>query len=215
VRKPAVIFDLDGTLIDSAPDLQSIASDILITAGCAPLTLAEARLFMGNGASVFVERMCHSRDIPPERHGAHLKAFLNAYETAFEHTLLYPGVLACLEKLTDAGHSIGLCTNRPLRPTHAVLSHFSIIDFFTVIVAGDTTDARKPDPKPLKLARERLGQASTIYIGDSEVDAETAARADITFLLFTGGYRKAAVENIRHSRSFDSFAELPIFLSVI
>ena len=119
-------------------------------------------------------------------------------------------VIAALEALQAQGHVLGLCTNKPLAPTHAVLDHLNLSRFFGAVVGGDSLPVRQPDPAPLQATLAALGANphKTLYVGDSEVDAETAQRAGLPFLLFTEGYRKTPVEDLPHRAAFRDFADL-------
>lgn len=205
-----VVFDLDGTLIDSAPDIHGIANRLLAGEGAAPITLAQARDFIGNGAGVFVARMRAARGIPDGDHARILAAFIAAYDDAVHLTVPYPGVVAALDALAAAGWRMGVCTNKPVRPTHAVLDHLGLSRFFGAVFGGDSLPVHKPDPAPLFATYDALGATRPrVYVGDSDVDAETARRAGIGFLLYTEGYRKVPVADLPHDAAFSNFADLP------
>ncbi len=204
-----VVFDLDGTLVDSAPDLQAIANALLHPLGHAPLTLDEVRGFVGHGVAVFITRMRAARGIADADQATLLAGFLAHYDTAVGLTTLYPGVPQALAALQQAGHRLGLCTNKPLAPTLALLRHVGLAGQFAKVIAGDTFPTRKPDPAPLRAAFDMGGGGPDLYVGDSEVVAETAARADVPFLLFTRGYRATPVSDMPHTVAFDDFNALP------
>lgn len=204
-----VVFDLDGTLIDSAPDIRATANDVLSAMDAAPLDLAETISFIGNGAGVFVRKMREARHLPEAREAEMLRLFLDGYENAKDLTQLYSGVLDALKVLQGQGHALGLCTNKPEVPARAILKHMGLEPFFPAVIGGDSLPLRKPDPAPLLATCDALGDGSRIYVGDSEVDAETADRAGIPFLLFEGGYRKTPVTDLPHAASFTDFAALP------
>ncbi len=202
-----IVFDLDGTLIDSAPDIAAAANRTLAEVGVTPLSLAQARSFVGGGAPIFVERMAAARGLADP--AVLLPRFLHHYEGAVAHTVIYPGVEDALARLRAGGHRLGLCTNKPVGPTRSVLAHFGWDAMFDIVVGGDSLAVCKPDPAPLLAAFEDLGEGPCLYVGDSEVDAETAARAGVPFVLFTEGYRKSPVADLQHGALFSDWAEVP------
>ncbi len=207
-----VVFDLDGTLIDSAPDIRAVANAVLADHGAAPLDMAETRRFVGLGAAHFVTRMAAARGLPADLEPALLDGFMARYAESHALTHPYPGAIPALEALARAGHRIGLCTNKPLYPTRAVLAHLEMTDHFACLVAGDSLPRRKPDPAPLDHAFQALDDSdgsARIFVGDSEVDADTAQALRVPFVLFTQGYRKTDIAQIPHSARFDDFADLP------
>lgn len=207
-----IVFDLDGTLIDSAPDIHAGANKVLAAEGLPQITLAQARSFVGHGAPAFFDRLRAELGLGEELQEPLLQAFLKIYETAVDLTRPYPHVLEVMEALTASGHRLGICTNKPIGPTRSVLAHLGLAQFFPVVFGGDSLPVRKPDPAPLRAAFEALGDGPCTYVGDSEVDAETAARAGVPFFLFTEGYRKTPVEQLYHTATFDNFADLPAML---
>ena len=96
-----------------------------------------------------------------------------------------------------------------------ILQHLKLDHFFKCVTGGDNPIARKPDPRPLLKTSESVGDGLCIYVGDSEVDAETAKRAEVPFLLFSEGYRKTSVERIPHTFEFSCFKELPELIEKI
>ncbi len=208
-----IVFDLDGTLIDSAPDIQGVANALMSEEGFEPLTLAQTRDFIGNGVSVFVEKMRRVRGIHETEHERLLADFVARYHSATKLTEVYPGVAHALQSLNVAGHSLGVCTNKPMTATGAVLAHLSLDAYFKTIIGGDSLPVSKPDPAPLHAAFDALGEGPEIYVGDSDVDAETAMRANVPFLLFTEGYRKVPVAELHHTDAFTHFDKLPDLVS--
>ena len=212
----AVIFDLDGTLIDSAPDIWHAANAVLDEAGLPRVTFEQSRGFIGRGARVFVERMERAvtgGNDPVQT--AHLHArFLHYYERAHENTRVYDSVPDVLAGIAARGLALGLCTNKPIGPTRAVLAHLGWDSLFQVVIGGDSLAVAKPDPAPLLAVVDGLGLSlpQTLYVGDSETDAETAERAGATFGLFTQGYRKSAPEDMFHTFIFDDYSDFPAHL---
>lgn len=212
----AIIFDLDGTLIDSAPDIHAAANAVLQGEGLPLVTFEQSRSFVGRGARIFVERMERAvtgRNTPTLTDHLHTR-FLHFYERAHENTRIYPGVVEVLEGLRSDGHALGLCTNKPMGPTRAVLAHLGWERLFSVVIGGDSLPVAKPDPAPLMAVVDGLGLTlpQITYIGDSETDAATAERAGARFGLFTEGYRHTAPEDMYHHFRFDDFRHLPAHL---
>lgn len=207
-----IVFDLDGTLIDSAPDIRGVANTVLERDGLSPISLGQTRDFAGNGVGLFVERMRIARGIPDSEHDRILAEFIRLYEDAVTLTRVYPQVERTLQMLLDAGHVLGICTNKPVRPCRAVLAHLGLDRFFQTVWGGDSLSVRKPNPAPLVAAFDALPAAQDIFVGDSEIDAETATRAGVPFLLFSEGYRKRPVAEIPHHAVFADFAELPLLV---
>lgn len=205
----ALVFDLDGTLIDSAPDIRAAVNRMLEDEGRAPLDLPTVISFIGNGLPRLVARAMQARDCPPEDHDRLTRATL-AYYQAAPATLSrpYPGIHAALEALRSAGHRLGICTNKPEAPARAILADFDMAALFDVVVGGDTLAVRKPDPAPLIHAVEAMS-GPPVFVGDSEIDAETAARARIPFVLFTEGYRKVPVDTLPHAALYSAASDLP------
>lgn len=216
----AIIFDLDGTLIDSAPDIHAAVNRMLAEAGRPALSLAMVRSFIGNGVPVLVDRVRAAVGEPENapRRADMIACFMQHYEAASaDLTQLYPNVLQALNILRAAGYPMGLCTNKPEAAARDILRAFGLDSFFLTVIGGDTLPQRKPHPAPLLAASQalrarELGGATTLYVGDSEVDAETAAAAAVPLILFTEGYRKSPVSDLRHAALFSDFAALPALI---
>ena len=206
----AVVFDLDGTLIDSAPDIHAAANTLMERHGFAPFSPAETRSFIGSGVPHFIACCLRARGRGGNAalHAQLVAEFVAGYESAVTLTRVYPGVAGALDALAASGLALGLCTNKPVAPARGVLAHLGLDAHFPVVVGGDSLSVRKPDPAPLQAAVAGLGARDVLYVGDSEVDAETAARAGVPFALYTEGYRKGAVDGIPHARAFADFADL-------
>lgn len=208
MAEPALVFDLDGTLIDSAPDIHAAANRILAADGLAPQSFSQVKSFIGRGVPHLVDRLLQAAGAgDPVRAARMVARFVEDYETAVTLTQPYPGVIAALRALS--GHRLGICTNKPLSPTRAVLRHLAMDGFFPVVIGGDSLPVKKPDPAPVLATVQALGGGPALYIGDSEADAEAAARAGLQFLLFTEGYRKTPVADLPHAVAFADWADLP------
>ncbi len=211
----AVVFDLDGTLVDSAPDLHAAAVRMLADFNKPPLTLENVISFIGNGVPTLVRRCLDSADSDDLDYDAALAAFRRHYMAA--PTALsrpYEGVTEMLNELINEGFKLAVCTNKSEGMTSEVLEGLGLDGFFQAVVGGDTLPVRKPDPEPLRLAFRLIEQQceGALYIGDSEVDAETAKAAGSTFALFSGGYRNTPVDQLRTHFVFDEFNQLAKYI---
>ena len=203
----ALIFDLDGTLIDSAPEIRGVLNAVLAGVDQPPFSLGEVKGFIGSGAPTLIQRAIAARGMDAALHAPLLADFLVRYETAHDLTMLYPGVRAALDGWQAAGVAMGLCTNKPIAATLGALAHLDMARYFAPVLGGDSLPTRKPDPQMLIHVIAQMGAPEVIYIGDSEVDAATAKAANVPFALFTQGYRKASVVDLAPQMQFDDWTE--------
>jgi len=204
-----IVFDLDGTLVDSAPDLMVASNRMLAGEGLEPLDLATITSYIGNGLPKLVERVMRARRIPTsrfERLYDEVKDFYNAAPA--DESRPMPGVPALLAKLKADGHRLGVCTNKPEEPARLMLKLLGLETYFDTVVGGDALPEKKPHPAPLTLAFARLGDGPRLYVGDSEIDAEVALAAAVPFAIYSQGYRKQAIEGLPHDYRFDHFHAL-------
>ncbi|MFN3312554.1 MAG: phosphoglycolate phosphatase [Hyphomonas sp.] len=207
--KEAIVFDLDGTLVDSAPDIAAAANRMLDDFGHRPLPDPLLRSFIGHGIPQLVRKVIASLDLNPSLHPDWNARMLAQYsDRPAELTRPYPGVIVALETLAGAGHPLGLCTNKFHGLSMQVLEALDMDRLFQVVIGGDSLSVRKPDPAPLQAAFAALPTPPLLYVGDSEVDAETAQAGGYRFALFTQGYRKTPVEELPHHVAFDRFDAL-------
>ena len=212
-----IVFDLDGTLIDSAPDIHAAANAVLRDNGVPLLPLDRIRSFIGGGVEVLWQKIIADRDLDPAVRPQLVAAFMSRYHDATSLTRLYPNVLETLGILADAGHPLGICTNKPLGPTRAILDHMGLSGLFAHVIGGDSVPQKKPAPEPLWAAIRGLGDdphaPRAVYVGDSEFDAACAAAAGVPLMLFTRGYRLTPVERLTHEAAFDDHAALPALIA--
>lgn len=206
-----VVFDLDGTLVDSAAAIRDIANVLMSDLGLAPLDLAEARSYIGNGAPTFLQRALDARHAhDPLRFDERLHRFEELYGTApGEANIPFPGVEELMRQLKGVGHRLALCTNKPAVPTDVVLAAHGWHELFAAVVTGDSLPERKPHPAPLLAAARQAGGGPVVYVGDSEVDAATAQAARIPLLIYAHGYRKVPLSELPHAATFETFDEVP------
>ena len=207
-----VIFDLDGTLIDSLGDIHAALNKILIMRGATALDLTTVRGFIGKGSGNLVMRAFKAQKLPDDADScaAGLNDFLEIYSaSAAELTYVFEGARDALIHLREQNIKLGICTNKPFQPTKIVLDQFGLSDFFHHIICGDQLSSRKPNPEMLYHVMAALGTDSCLFVGDSEVDRQTAAAAQQQFVLFTKGYRKTSIEALAPEYHFEDFARLP------
>jgi phosphoglycolate phosphatase len=213
----AVLVDLDGTLIETAPDLAAAVNAMLADLECAALEIAQVRSFIGEGVAVLVRRSLGARMRASEvesKLAAALEHFARHYaSTNGRDSSLYPGVAEGLRAMRGLGLRIGCVTNKPLRFAEPLLAHFALLELLDALVAGDSTAARKPDPAPLLEACRRLGvpPQACVLIGDSAHDAHAARAAGMPFVAVPYGYGEK--EALRSAPSVASLAHAAEFLA--
>ena len=185
-----VVFDLDGTLIDSRRDLADAANALIVERGGAPLEVDRIASMVGEGAAKLVMRAMKAANLTRDDLDAALARFLELYdERLLAHTRLYDGTRDMLETLR-ARATLAVLTNKPQRPTERILDGLGIAPFFTHVVGGDTAHGRKPDPAGLRYLMSAAGAAvdGTTMIGDSAIDLRTARAAGVRCCLVRYGF---------------------------
>ncbi len=194
LRGSLIVFDLDGTLVDSRRDLAGSANELIRELG--GRTLAEEAIgrMVGEGAGVLVARALRASGLEAEAAGdvlpAHLRRFLEIYDgRLLEHTLPYPGILDAVAGARRRA-PLAVLTNKPTRATAAVLDGLGLRDFFCEVIAGDGRWPRKPDPAALRHLMDHAGASPvrTLLVGDSAIDHETAVRAGVRCCLAAYGF---------------------------
>ncbi|OOY07267.1 phosphoglycolate phosphatase [Thioclava sp. F36-7] len=208
---PSVIFDLDGTLIDSVPAIHAVSNAVLTEMGFEPLSLPMIRSFVGKGVPNLVRQLLiTSGEDPDGPLFARVEhALIARYETDVEGNVPYPNVIAALDTLKEMGCRMAVCTNKPFAPAEAALHHVGLWEYFELTLGGDSMPTRKPEPQMLHHCHQALGGGAMIYVGDSEVDAETAVNAQAPFAIYSEGYRKTPLTEVPHDVAFSDWAMLP------
>jgi len=219
-RWPSVaLFDLDGTLVDSAPDLAAAVDQMLEHLGRSPVGIDQVRDWVGNGASVLVRRALAGRsDWEPAEpkddalFNDALAIFFHAYgQINGRHAVVYDGVEACLEKLQQHGCKLAVVTNKPEQFVAPLLEQMGLDHWFDLSIGGDTLPVKKPDPAPLLHAMESLGgtRGTTVMVGDSAADVDAALAAGVPCVAVRYGYNFGRpVETLGADAVVDSLAEL-------
>jgi phosphoglycolate phosphatase len=219
-RPAMVLIDLDGTLIDSVPDLAWGVNTMLEQLGQPPRSEQAIRCWVGNGVERLVKRaLVNHLDGEPaaEVYAEAYPIFLNAYS---QHTCvdscLYPGVREGLDWLHQHQYPLGCVTNKAARFTEPLLDYFKLRHYFQVVVSGDTLPTQKPSPEPLWYAARvcAADPQQSLMIGDSINDVLAARAAQFTVLCMTYGYNHGQDIRTAHPDAvLDSLADLPHYLS--
>ncbi len=190
--KPSlVIFDLDGTLVDSVGDLTHAINHMLTRLGVSEVTSAEVRGWIGDGAKVLVERALVHSGLKQDQSAVALEWFLNCYRTSCAvHTECYDGVQALLNYLQEQSIAMALVSNKPHELIEPVLKHVGIDQYFSWFAGGDRFEHKKPHPQPLEacLAFFNCDPAHALMIGDSDNDILAARGANVRAIAVDYGY---------------------------
>jgi phosphoglycolate phosphatase len=184
-----LVFDLDGTLIDSRRDLADAANALIVERGGRPLAVDAIAAMVGEGAAMLIRRALRAAgtDLDVQRD---LKRFLELYdERLLEHTRLYDGTREMLETVSGS-RPLALLTNKPQRPTERILEGLGIASFFKWVIGGDTPHGRKPDPAGLAslIAAAGTTAGETLMVGDSAIDLKTARAGGVRLCLVRYGF---------------------------
>lgn len=210
---PAVVFDLDGTLADTAEDIRRALNRALAADGLPSLDLESVRLMIGGGPTLLVIRALQKLGVEAGQYRIDRlsQCFYDEYlrQEDVESTL-FEGAEACLVRLQRAGTRIGLCSNKPDELCRKLLAELGVSSYFDAIQGSFTGLPRKPDPAPLLTTIERLGTtpAATLYVGDSETDVVTARAAGVAVVLVSYGYTARPAAELGADRVYDSLADL-------
>lgn len=189
VRISLIVFDLDGTLVDSKRDLADAANALLAELGGAQLPVDRIADMVGEGAALLVRRALTAAGLDPDIPDA-LPRFLELYDDRLlHHTVLYPGVAETLDALSSRA-TLSVLTNKPSAATERILQGLDVRSLFRDVVGGDTAFGRKPDPSGLHhlIAAAAATPDTTLLVGDSPVDLETARRAGTHICLARYGF---------------------------
>ena len=187
-----VVFDLDGTLVDSRQDLADSTNAMLESLGAAPLHPDRVVMMVGEGARVLVQRALEAAGLPSE--GARLDDALSRFHSCYRSRLLattrpYPGISEMLGEVAPLA-TLAMLTNKPLLPSQQLVDAFGWNGHFVQVIGGDGHVPRKPDPKGLQqlMASAHAGPESTLLVGDSMVDVETARNAGVAMCVVQYGF---------------------------
>ena len=220
--KQLLIFDFDGTLIDSVPDLADATNAMLTTLGKETYPIDSIRNWVGNGSRMLVERALVGKvevlegELTVEEADHAEQVFFEAYNNiSGSKTIAYPDVDSGLKKLKDAGYILALVTNKPIRFVPKILQSFGWQDLFVEVLGGDSLAVKKPDPAPLLHVCEALNisPAQAIMIGDSRNDILAGQNANMDTLGLSYGYNYGQdIRELNPTEAFDDFAALVDYL---
>lgn len=220
MRYPAaVVFDLDGTLVDTAVDLHLVLTELMAEEDLPTPPLESIRAMVGDGARALLARAFAAEGVvpDPERMDRLYARFIERYtEVPCRGSTLYPGASELLVHLAEAGCALGLCTNKPQRPSELLLEALGVLHRFGAVVGGDVLPVRKPDPAHLAHTLKILGApdpASSVMVGDSRNDALTARALGVPCVLVTFGYTTVPARELGADAVVDRLDELPAALA--
>jgi phosphoglycolate phosphatase len=189
-----VMFDLDGTLMDSVPDLAAAVDKMMMLLGREPAGIERVRDWVGNGSRVLVRRALAGQldhdGVADELADEALALFMQAYAGGHELTAVYPGVRDCLDWLRERRVKLAIITNKPAQFIEPLLEEKGLAGYFDWLVGGDTLPQQKPDPAALFWVMDKAGVApsESLFVGDSRNDVRAAKAATVRCVALTYGY---------------------------
>jgi len=207
-----LLLDLDGTLVDSLPDLLAVLNQVLGDFGVPELTAAEARPMVGDGTLKLVERALAARSVTPDQIRPAQSRFLTLYEARPTRlSRFYAAVPEVLTELSAQGWVFAVCTNKPERATRVMLSELDLDRFFRAVITGDSLPQKKPDPAPMRaaLAALEVPPHRAIAVGDHANDLLAARAAGVRSIFARYGYGTLTADLPPPIAVIDAFARLP------
>jgi phosphoglycolate phosphatase len=217
---PLLVFDLDGTLIDTAPDLVDTLNVVFAREGLPPVPYETARNYIGGGARSMIARgiEAEGRVFPPEKLEQMFSDFLVHYaEHVADRSRPFPGLIDALDQLAAGGHRFAVCTNKLERLSLLLLDTLALSRRFKAICGQDTFGIQKPDPEVLRRTIHAAGghPQHAIMIGDSATDIHTARAANVPVIAVDFGYSEEPVAAFKPDRIISHFAELPAAIAAV
>ncbi|MEN3275905.1 MAG: phosphoglycolate phosphatase [Massilia sp.] len=212
----AVLVDLDGTMVDTAPDIVEAVNRMMLDSSAPPLPFDMVRGFIGNGVPTLIRRVLRASGAACRDERLALQCFLRHYrDTNGRFGQVFPGVREGLQALRQAGYRLGCVTNKFQEPTAALLDIHALAPWFDVVVAGDTLDQMKPSPEPLLHACRALHASPErcVLVGDSDVDVAAAQAARMPVYIVRYGYPGGdGHDAMQCDALIDSLEDLPAIL---
>ena len=212
-----IVFDLDGTLVHTAPALAKAGNDLLYELNLQPISVETYSTFIGGGIPKQVQKLLefsnYSFSESLEKCIKKFKEFY--YQDPLYGTSIFPNVKETLQILNNKYQNLAICTQKNERPARFILKEFLLLEYFSGFAFGDSLDVLKPDPRMVQLATKNFVSDRLIYVGDSLTDSKTARKSDSTFVLFTEGYRKNSIAELNPDYYFSEFSKLPDMIRYI
>jgi phosphoglycolate phosphatase len=210
---PVIVFDLDGTLIDTAPDLIATLNVVLTKEGLPPVPYDQARMLIGGGAKVMLARglATDGRDTSPAQLDKLFVDFINHYSAHIaDHSRPFPELEQTLDQLSDDGFKLAVCTNKLEGLSRKLLEALNLTSRFAFICGQDTFCAPKPNPETLRrtIAAASGDTSAAFMVGDSETDVAAARAAGIPIIAVDFGYTPRPIVEFRPDRVISRFSEL-------
>lgn len=217
-RFKAILFDLDGTLVDSAPDIRAAINRVLARKGRRPLDLPEVVSMIGDGAPKLVERAFRrtGEPYPADQIDVLTQVFVDFYDGhGSTLTRVFPGVVQALKSQKEAGVLLGICTNKPQGPTEQILEGLGLAPFIDASIGGDVLPKRKPDASHPLAVLNKLGvtPADAVMVGDSPNDVNAGKNAGLPTIAVSFGYTRVPPPEMGADILIDHFDELQEALS--
>ena len=216
--RPLLLFDLDGTLADTAPDLCPTMNAVLAKHGRPHVPQERVRHMVGGGARMIMARGFEETGTPADE--ALLDQLFHDFIAHYDQHIadeseVWPGLLPHLERLHGAGAGLAVCTNKVEHLSHKLLNELGLAPFFPVVIGGDTLPVKKPDPEHLLEAIRRLGGTPdhAVMVGDSAPDIDAAKAAGIPSICVSFGYTRVPVQELGADFIIHHFDEFPAALA--
>ncbi len=218
MTRPIIVFDLDGTLIDTAPDLLESLNHSLATGPVPAVDSAGFKRFVGHGGRIMIERAYREQqvELPLDEHDRLFDLFIDHYNINIPgRSRPYSGVVAALDRFETAGYLLAVCTNKHEAPAKALLAALGLDKYFAAITGQDTFAFRKPDPRHLieTIALASGDPARAVMVGDSQTDIDTAKAAGIPVVADDFGYTDRHVREFEPTKIISHFDELTVELA--
>lgn len=213
-----VIFDLDGTLIDSVPDIAAAVNNAWAAQGWASVSEAQVSAWVGKGPELLIAQALAACGVEAARQDEMFALFMQHYASGgHAQSRLYDSVAGMLASLQARGLRLAICTNKPARFVEPVLAKLGVAHYFELIIGGDSLPTRKPDPGPLVHIAQALTipVAQCLMVGDSVNDVDAARAAGMAVVAVSYGYNHGVdIREAQPDRVLDSLAELPALISL-